>query len=70
MSKNSDSKFVLLAGASVLAMSVFGQMAVAQEDAAAPDDQRRLGTVTVTTQKVEQSIQTFRSRCRPSTRNR
>ncbi|MFN7180093.1 TonB-dependent receptor [Hyphomonas sp.] len=57
MSKNSDSKFVLLAGASVLAMSVFGQLAIAQEDTAAPDDQRRLGTVTVTTQKVEQSIQ-------------
>jgi len=57
MSRNSDSKFVLLAGASALAMSVFGQVAVAQEDTAAPEDARRLGTVTVTTQKVEQSIQ-------------
>lgn len=57
MTRNSDSKFVLLAGASVLAMSMFGQLAIAQEDTPAPDEARRLGTVTVTTQKVEQSIQ-------------
>ena len=56
MTRNSDSKFVLLAGASALALSVFGQVAFAQEEGA-PDDDRRLGTVTVTTQKVEQSIQ-------------
>lgn len=56
MTRNTDSKFVLLAGASALALSLFGQVAVAQEEDA-PDDSRRLGTVTVTTQKVEQSIQ-------------
>ncbi|MBI1401355.1 TonB-dependent receptor [Hyphomonas sp.] len=56
MTRFTDSKYVLLAGASVLAMSFFGQAAFAQEEDA-PDDARRLGTVTVTTQKVEQSIQ-------------
>jgi len=56
MTRITDSKYVLLAGASALAVSLFGPLAVAQEDAA-PDDDRRLGTVTVTTQKVEQSIQ-------------
>jgi outer membrane receptor protein involved in Fe transport len=56
MTRITDSKYVLLAGASALAMSLFGPLAVAQEEAA-PDDDRRLGTVTVTTQKVEQSIQ-------------
>lgn len=55
MSRNTDSKYVLLAGASALALSFFGT-AYAQEETA-PDDSRRLGTVTVTTQKVEQSIQ-------------
>ncbi len=56
MTRITDSKYVLLAGASALAMSLFGPLAIAQEDAA-PEDDRRLGTVTVTTQKVEQSIQ-------------
>ncbi len=56
MTRFTDSKYVLLAGASALAMSLFGQVAIAQEEDA-PDDARRLGTVTVTTQKVEQSIQ-------------
>jgi len=56
MTRITDSKYVLLAGASALAMSLFGPLAVAQEEAA-PDDDRRLGTVTVTTQKIEQSIQ-------------
>jgi outer membrane receptor protein involved in Fe transport len=56
MTRITDSKYVLLAGASALAMSLFGPLAVAQEEAA-PEDDRRLGTVTVTTQKVEQSIQ-------------
>jgi outer membrane receptor protein involved in Fe transport len=55
MSRNTDSKYVLLAGASALALSFFGS-AYAQEETA-PEDDRRLGTVTVTTQKVEQSIQ-------------
>lgn len=54
MSQRPDSKTVLLAGASALALSFVGT-AYAQEDEAA--DSRRLGTVTVTTQKVEQSIQ-------------
>ena len=56
MTRFTDSKYVLLAGASALALSLFGQVAMAQEEDA-PDDARRLGTVTVTTQKVEQSIQ-------------
>ncbi|MFN7163666.1 MAG: TonB-dependent receptor [Hyphomonas sp.] len=56
MTRITDSKYVLLAGASALALSLFGQAAIAQEDTA-PDESRRLGTVTVTTQKVEQSIQ-------------
>ncbi|MDP1556697.1 MAG: TonB-dependent receptor, partial [Hyphomonas sp.] len=56
MTRITDSKYVLLAGASALALSLFGPAAIAQEEAA-PDDSRRLGTVTVTTQKVEQSIQ-------------
>lgn len=55
MSRNTDSKYVLLAGASALALSFLGT-AQAQEDTTA-EDSRRLGTVTVTTQKVEQSIQ-------------
>lgn len=55
MSRNIDSKSVLLAGASAVALSFLGA-AYAQE-ATAPEDDRRLGTVTVTTQKVEQSIQ-------------
>ncbi|PKP80075.1 MAG: TonB-dependent receptor [Alphaproteobacteria bacterium HGW-Alphaproteobacteria-18] len=55
MSRNIDSKSVLLAGASALALSFIGT-AYAQEETT-PDDSRRLGTVTVTTQKVEQSIQ-------------
>ncbi|MBY9065491.1 TonB-dependent receptor [Hyphomonas sp. WL0036] len=55
MSRKTDSKYVLLAGASALAISFFGA-AHAQEETA-PDNDRRLGTVTVTTQKVEQSIQ-------------
>ncbi|MBU4568188.1 MAG: TonB-dependent receptor plug domain-containing protein, partial [Alphaproteobacteria bacterium] len=56
MTRITDSKYVLLAGASALALSFIGQAALAQEEAA-PDDSRRLGTVTVTTQKMEQSIQ-------------
>ena len=56
MTRITDSKYVLLAGASALALTLFAPMAFAQEDEA-PDDSRRLGTVTVTTQKVEQSIQ-------------
>jgi outer membrane receptor protein involved in Fe transport len=55
MTQKTDSKSVLFAGASALALTVFGPVAFAQEDA--PDDARRLGTVTVTTQKIEQSIQ-------------
>lgn len=56
MTRNFDSKSVLLAGASALVLTMFGPMAVAQEEAA-PDESRRLNTVTVTTQKTEQSIQ-------------
>jgi outer membrane receptor protein involved in Fe transport len=56
MTRNFDSKSVLLAGASALVLTMFGPMAVAQEETA-PDESRRLNTVTVTTQKTEQSIQ-------------
>lgn len=55
MSRITDSKCVLLAGASALALSFMG-IAHAQEETAVESD-RRLSTVTVTTQKVEQSIQ-------------
>lgn len=54
MSQKPDSKTVLLAGASALALSFVGTAYAQEEDAA---DSRRLTTVTVTTQKVEQSIQ-------------
>jgi outer membrane receptor protein involved in Fe transport len=56
MTRNIDSKSVLLAGASALVLTMFGPMAIAQEETA-PDESRRLNTVTVTTQKTEQSIQ-------------
>jgi len=56
MTRNFDSKTVLLAGASALVLTMFGPMAIAQEETA-PDESRRLNTVTVTTQKTEQSIQ-------------
>lgn len=56
MTRNFDSKSVLLAGASALVLTMFGPMAIAQEETA-PDESRRLNTVTVTTQKTEQSIQ-------------
>jgi outer membrane receptor protein involved in Fe transport len=55
MHTSRDSKLALLAGASVLVMSLIGQTAVAQEEPA--ESTRTLGTVTVTTQKVEESIQ-------------
>ena len=54
MTKNRDSKCVWLAGASVLAMGLVAPAAVAQEDG---ESTRTLSTVTVTTQKVEESIQ-------------
>jgi outer membrane receptor protein involved in Fe transport len=54
MTKNRDSKCVWLAGASVLAMGLLAPAAVAQEDG---ESTRTLSTVTVTTQKVEESIQ-------------
>ena len=53
MIKNRDSKCIWLAGASVLAMGLLAPAAVAQED----EGTRTLSTVTVTTQKVEESIQ-------------
>ncbi|MFN3314724.1 MAG: TonB-dependent receptor plug domain-containing protein, partial [Hyphomonas sp.] len=54
MSQKPDSKTVLLAGASALALSFVGAAYAQEEDTG---DSRRLTTVTVTTQKVEQSIQ-------------
>tara|TARA_R110000787_G_scaffold60826_2_gene138041 strand:+ start:3125 stop:5989 length:2865 start_codon:yes stop_codon:yes gene_type:complete len=56
MTRKSDSKTVLFASASALAIGLFGQAAWAQE-ADAPESTRTLATVTVTTQKTEQSIQ-------------
>ncbi|MEZ5946601.1 MAG: TonB-dependent receptor [Hyphomonas sp.] len=50
-----DSRSVWLAGASALAVSLIAPAAVAQEDT--DDSTRTLATVTVTTQKTEQSIQ-------------
>ncbi|MGH1422521.1 MAG: TonB-dependent receptor [Hyphomonas sp.] len=59
MAFNRDSKSIWLAGASALAMSLFAPAAIAQEAPAAEeaDNQRTLTKVTVTTQKVEESIQ-------------
>lgn len=54
MTKYRDSKCVWLAGASVLAMGLLAPAAVAQEEG---ESTRTLSTVTVTTQKVEESIQ-------------
>ena len=56
MTRKIDSKTVLLASASALAIGLFGQAAWAQETDA-PESTRTLATVTVTTQKTEQSIQ-------------
>jgi outer membrane receptor protein involved in Fe transport len=53
MTQFRDSKCVWLAGASVLAISLLAPAAVAQEE----ESTRTLATVTVTTQKTEQSIQ-------------
>lgn len=56
MTRKTDSKTVLFASASALAIGLLGQTASAQE-ADAPETTRTLATVTVTTQKTEQSIQ-------------
>jgi outer membrane receptor protein involved in Fe transport len=56
MTRKTDSKTVLFASASALAIGLFGQTAFAQETDA-PESTRTLATVTVTTQKTEQSIQ-------------
>jgi outer membrane receptor protein involved in Fe transport len=56
MTRKTDSKTVLFASASALAIGLFGQGAWAQETDA-PESTRTLATVTVTTQKTEQSIQ-------------
>ncbi|MEZ5997304.1 MAG: TonB-dependent receptor [Hyphomonas sp.] len=53
MTQFRDSKCIWLAGASVLAMGLLAPAATAQEE----ESTRTLTTVTVTTQKVEQSIQ-------------
>ncbi|MFT5774213.1 TonB-dependent receptor [Hyphomonas sp.] len=56
MTRKTDSKTVLFASASALAIGLLGQGAWAQETDA-PESTRTLATVTVTTQKMEQSIQ-------------
>ncbi|MGB2177735.1 MAG: TonB-dependent receptor plug domain-containing protein, partial [Hyphomonas sp.] len=53
MTQFRDSKCIWLAGASMLAMGLLAPAAIAQED----ESPRTLSTVTVTTQKVEESIQ-------------
>ncbi len=55
MTRKPDSKSVLFAGASALAMTMFAPAALAQEEGA--EQTRTLETVTVTTQKTEESIQ-------------
>ncbi len=58
MAFNRDSKSIWLAGASAFAMSLLAPAAIAQEaEAPEADNQRTLATVTVTTQKTEESIQ-------------
>lgn len=54
MSHKTPEKYLMLAGASLVAMSWAVPVATAQED---NDTQRTLGTVLVTTQKTEESIQ-------------
>ena len=55
MRKTRDSKTVWLAGASALVVGLTAQTAIAQEDG--EESTRTLATVTVTTQKTEESIQ-------------
>jgi outer membrane receptor protein involved in Fe transport len=62
MTRITDSKSVLLAGASALAMSLFSGQAIAQDDSVAAEVEteaapRTLETVVVTTQKRSESIQ-------------
>ena len=54
MQKKRDSKCIWLAGASAVAMGLTAPAAIAQDS---PESTRTLSTVTVTTQKVEESIQ-------------
>jgi outer membrane receptor protein involved in Fe transport len=55
MTQQTREKYLMLAGASALALAWSAPAAVAQETSA--DAQRKLGTVLVTTQKTEESIQ-------------
>ena len=57
MTQKKPEKYLMLAGASMLAMSWLVPAAVAQDATEQADAQRKLGTVLVTTQKTEESIQ-------------
>ena len=57
MTQKTPEKYLMLAGASMLAMSWLVPAASAQDAPASADAQRKLGTVLVTTQKTEESIQ-------------
>ena len=58
MTKKTPEKYLMLAGASAIALSLFAPVATAQEDGGGDVEVRRtLGTVLVTTQKTEESIQ-------------
>jgi len=60
MTRITDSKYALLAGASALVFSMFAPIAIAQEETAgdaAADDSRRLTTVTVTATQRTESVQ-------------
>ena len=67
MSHKTPEKYLMLAGASLVAMSWAVPVATAQED---NDTQRTLGTVLVTTQKLKNPFRTFRSPFRPSMKKR
>ena len=57
MSKKTPEKYLMLAGASAIALGLLAPMATAQEDGGEVEVRRTLGTVLVTTQKTEESIQ-------------
>ena len=58
MTKKTPEKYLMLAGASAIALSMLAPVATAQDDGGGDVEVRRtLGTVLVTTQKTEESIQ-------------
>ncbi|QYI99385.1 TonB-dependent receptor [Thalassovita mediterranea] len=57
MTKKTPEKYLMLAGASAIALSMLAPVATAQDDGGDVEVRRTLGTVLVTTQKTEESIQ-------------